>query len=392
MRSAPVYMDYHSTTPVDRRVMDAMIPFFMEHFGNTASVQHRYGWIAKEAADIARTKIAAAINAKPREIVFTGGATESNNLAIKGFARRNRKNGNHIVTVQTEHACVLESCRSLEREGFSVTYLPVDSYGAVNVDEVRQSLRPETILVSVMMANNEIGTIQPVTEIGALCEERGIVMHTDATQAVGKIPIDVHAMHIHLLSFSSHKLYGPKGVGALYVRSRDPRVVLEPQMDGAGHEHGIRSGTLNTAGIVGFGTAVQIAVNEMQTETERIGALRDALQQKLTAIGDVTVNGHPGRRLTNNLSITVHGVTADRMMTEMTDIAVSAGSACLSEETGSRSYSHVLKAIGLDEQAARSTVRMSLGRFTTDEEVDYVAQKFSETIHVLRTLIPAESL
>jgi cysteine desulfurase len=280
----------------------------------------------------------------------------------------------------------------LEREGFSVTYLPVDSFGRVNLDDVRESMRPETILVSVMMANNEIGTIQPVAEIGAICEERGIVMHTDATQAVGKMPIDVQAMHIHMVSFSSHKLYGPKGVGALYIRSRDPRVVLEPQMDGAGHEHGIRSGTLNTAGIVGFGTAVQIAAEEMQTESPRLGSLRDALQQKLVAVGDVAVNGHPGRRLVNNLSITVQGVTADRLMTEMSDVAVSAGSACLSEETGSTSYSHVLKAIGLDEQAARSTVRLSLGRYTTEEEIEYVAQKFSETIHALRTLIPAGSL
>ena len=382
-------MDYHSTTPVDRRVVDAMKPFFTEHFGNAASVQHRFGWIAKEAVDIARTKISSAIAAQPREIIFTSGATESNNLAIKGFARRNRSKGNHIITVQTEHACVLESCTSLEREGFSVTYLPVDSSGVVTVNDVRKSMRPETILVSVMMANNEIGTIQPIAEIGALCEERGIVMHTDATQAVGKIPVDVNAMHIHLLSFSSHKLYGPKGVGALYIRTRNPRVVLEPQMDGAGHEHGIRSGTLNTAGIVGFGTAVQIAAEEMQAESLRIGGLRDALQQKLMAVGDVTVNGHPGSRLVNNLSVTVQGVTADRMMTEMADIAVSAGSACLSEETGNISYSHVLKAIGLDEQAARSTVRISLGRFTTEEEIDYVAKKFSETIHSLRTLIPA---
>jgi cysteine desulfurase len=377
-------MDYHAATPVDRRVLNAMMPFFTEHFGNAASIQHRFGWIAREAVEIARTKIAGAISAQPREIVFTSGATESNNLALKGVAARYRSKGNHIITVQTEHACVLESCKKLEQQGFSVTYLPVDATGSVSMEEIRKNIRPDTVLVSVMMANNEIGTIQPIAEIGALCEENGILLHTDATQAVGRIPVDVIAMHIHLLSFSSHKMYGPKGIGALYIRSREPRVVVESQIEGAGHEHGIRSGTLNVAGIVGFGTAVQIAVEEMDSEQRRIALLRDTLQEQLTGLEDCTVNGHPVRRIPNNLNLTLHGVSADRVMTEMSDVAISAGSACLSEENGSVPYSHVLKAIGLDERSARSTVRIGLGRFTTEEEIGYVARRFAETVESLR--------
>lgn len=392
MRSAIVYMDHHSTTPLDKRVWDAMQPFFMEHFGNAASTQHRYGWIAKEAVDIARSKIARAISAQPREIIFTGSATEANNLAIKGIAEQLKERGNHIVTTQIEHASVLESCKRLERQGFSVTYLPVDSSGLINIDELNHNITPRTILVSVMMANNEIGTILPIETIGALCAERNVLFHTDATQALGKIPIDIGRMNIHLLSCSSHKLYGPKGIGALYRRVRNARVPLSPQIDGAGQEYGLRSGTLNVPGIIGFGTAVQIAVDEMETEQMRIAALRDELQRKLLSLGDVTVNGHPMNRLANNINVTIRGVSADRLMTEMNDIAISAGSACLSEQVGAEDFSHVLQAIGLDRQSARSTVRIGIGRNTTAEEIDFVSKRFSETIKMIRTQTMVQTL
>jgi cysteine desulfurase len=378
-------MDHHSTTPLDRRVWDAMQPFFTEHFGNAASIQHRRGWIAKEAVDIARAKIAGALSAQPREIIFTGGATESNNLAIKGVAEQLKANGNHIITTQIEHASVLESCRRLERQGYSVTYLPVDAYGLIDIEELKQCITPATVLVSVMMANNEIGTLQSMEMIGNVCAERNVVFHTDATQALGKIPIDVNSMNIRLLSCSSHKIYGPKGIGALFRHVRNTRVPLSPQIDGAGQEHGMRSGTLNVPGIVGFGTAVQIAIDEMESEQLRISSLRDDLQRKLLSIGDISVNGHPTRRLSNTINITIHGVSADRLMTEMNDVAISAGSACLSENTGDDGYSHVLKAIGLDRQSARSTVRIGIGRNTTADEIDFAFRRFSETIQMIRT-------
>lgn len=386
MIKTPVYMDYHATTPVDKRVLDAMMPFFTEHFGNAASLQHRFGWIAKEAVEIARKKIAEAINAQPREIIFTGGATESNNLAIKGVAESLRSKGNHIITTQIEHKCVLESCKKLEEEGFIVTYLPVDKSGKVNGDDVKNAITNKTILVSVMMANNEIGTIQPISEIGKVCAEGGIVFHTDATQAVGRIPINVETMNIHLLSFASHKMYGPKGVGALYVRSKNPRIGIEAQINGAGHEHNMRSGTLNGAGIVGFGTAVQIAMDEMEEENIRLFRLRNRLQEKLLRIEQTSINGHATERLPNNLNITFHNINSDQLMTEMNDVAVSAGSACTSEEIGDVQYSHVLHAIGLDQEAGRSTIRFGLGRFTTEEEVDYVSERINTVISNLRTL------
>ena len=386
MIKTPVYMDYHATTPVDKRVLDAMMPFFTEHFGNAASLQHRFGWIAKEAVEIARKKIAKAINAQPREIIFTSGATESNNLAIKGVAHSLRSKGNHIITTQIEHKCVLESFKTLEADGFRITILPVDRYGKVNVDTVKNVITDSTILVSVMMANNEIGTIQPIAEIGKLCAEKEIAFHTDATQAVGRIPIDVEAMNIHLLSFASHKMYGPKGVGALYVRSKNPRIGIEAQINGAGHEHGLRSGTLNVAGIVGFGTAVQIAMDEMEEENIRLFRLRNRLQEKLLRIEQTSINGHPSERLPNNLNITFHNINSDQLMTEMNDVAVSAGSACTSEEIGDVQYSHVLHAIGLDQEAGRSTIRFGLGRFTTEEEVDYVSERINTVISNLRTL------
>ncbi len=373
-------MDYHATTPVDARVLDAMMPFFSEHFGNAASLQHRFGWIAKESVDIARKKIADAINAQPKEIIFTSGATESNNCAVKGAAEANRSKGNHIITTQIEHSCVMESCRRLERNGFSVTYLPVDAFGNVSVDKLANAITDKTILVSVMTANNEIGTIQPVSTIGKMCAARGILFHTDATQAVGRLPIDVETMNIHLLSFSSHKMYGPKGIGALYIRSKNPRVAVTAQIDGAGHEYGMRSGTLNVAGIAGFGKAVQIAMEEMDVENERIFRLRNRLQEQLLKIGGTTVNGNSAERLPNNLSVTFHGVNADQLMTEMNDVAVSAGSACTSEETGDIQYSRVLHAIGLDENAGKSTIRFGLGRFTTEEEVDYAANRIQSVV------------
>ena len=380
MQNLPVYMDYHATTPVDARVLDAMMPFFSEHFGNAASLQHRFGWIAKESVDIARKKIADAINAQPKEIIFTSGATESNNCAVKGAAEANRSKGNHIITTQIEHSCVMESCRRLERNGFSVTYLPVDAFGNVSVDKLANAITDKTILVSVMTANNEIGTIQPVSTIGKMCAARGILFHTDATQAVGRLPIDVETMNIHLLSFSSHKMYGPKGIGALYIRSKNPRVAVTAQIDGAGHEYGMRSGTLNVAGIAGFGKAVQIAMEEMDVENERIFRLRNRLQEQLLKIGGATVNGNCAERLPNNLSVTYNGVNADQLMTEMNDVAVSAGSACTSEETGDIQYSRVLHAIGLDENAGKSTIRFGLGRFTTEEEVDYAANRIQSVV------------
>lgn len=378
-------MDYHATTPVDKRVMDAMMPFFTEHFGNAASLQHRFGWIAKEAVEIARKKIAVSINAQPREIIFTSGSTESNNLAIKGIAHSLRSKGNHIITSQIEHKCVLESCKRLEKEGFRVTILPVDKKGKVKSVDIKNAITDATILVSVMTANNEIGTIQPIAEIGKICAEKGILFHTDATQGVGRINIDVEAMNIHLLSIASHKMYGPKGVGALYVRAKNPRIAIDAQMDGAGHEHGLRSGTLNVVGIVGFGTAVQISIDEMEEENIRLFRLRNRLQEKLLKLEGTTLNGHLTERLPNNLNITFHSINSDQLMTEMNDVAVSAGSACTSEEIGDIQYSHVLQAIGLDQESGRSTIRFGLGRFTTEEEVDYVAERINSVISKLRT-------
>lgn len=385
MVKTPVYMDYHATTPVDKRVMEAMIPFFTEHYGNAASLQHRFGWIAKEAVENARKKIAESLNAQSREIIFTSGATESNNLAIKGVAESLREKGNHIITTQIEHKCVLDSCKRLEQQGFDVTYLAVDPFGKVSVDDIKNAIKNTTILVSVMAANNEIGTIQPIEEIGKLCAERGIIFHTDATQGVGKFSFNVKRMNIHLLSFASHKMYGPKGVGALYIRSHNPRVVIQTQMDGAGHEHGLRSGTLNVPGIVGFGKAVQIAMEEMEGENARVAALRDRLKEKLLSIEQTTMNGHSSERLPNNLNITFHGVRGDQLMTEIKDIAVSAGSACVSEEIGDTDYSHVLRAIGLSPEDGRSTIRFGLGRFTTEEEVDFAAERFAHAVRALRT-------
>lgn len=385
MKHAPVYMDYHATTPVDSRVMESMMPFFSEHFGNAASLHHRFGWIAKEAVENARKKIADAIGAQSREIIFTSGATESNNLAIKGAVRNVLPKGNHIITTQVEHKCVLETCKKLESEGYTVTYLPVNRFGEVSVDEIRKNIQSRTILISVMSANNEIGTIQPIEDIGKVCEEHEILFHTDATQAVGRIPIDVKKMNIHLLSFASHKMYGPKGVGALYVRMRNPHVVMESQIDGAGHEFGLRSGTVNVPGIVGFGKAVDIAMTEMESENERLSGLRDRLQKKLLELDAVSVNGSMDHRLSHNLNVTFQGISAEQLINEMGDVAVSAGAACASAENNAVNYSHVLKAIRLDDESIAGTIRFGLGRMTTDEEIEYVARKIITTVQKQRT-------
>lgn len=385
----PIYLDYHATTPTDQRVVVAMMPYFTEHFGNAASRQHQYGWVADGAVENARKAIARSINAEPREVIFTSGATEANNLALKGVAEACRSKGTHIVSATTEHKSVLDVCRSLERSGFRVTYVSPDGHGLIDPDEIGRALREGTILVSVMMANNEIGTIAPVAEVARLCAERGIYFHTDATQCLGKIPIDVQSMGVHLMSVSGHKTYGPKGIGALYVRSRSPRVKLVQQIDGGGHERGLRSGTLNVPAIVGFAKAVEIAVQSLRDESARLSALRDALERRLLTVEGAVRNGHSTQRLCNNLNITIPYVPADDLMMALKkDIAISSGSACSSADMEAGKWSHVLKAIGLNEELALCTVRIGLGRFTTEAEVDYAATKIINAVEQLRKASP----
>ena len=382
-----VYMDYHATTPVDPRVLNAMLPYFTENFGNPASRQHQYGWIAEEAVESARARIARMLNAEAREIIFTSGATESNNLALKGVAEAWKQKGNHIVTVQTEHTSVLDSCRKLEKHGFQITYLPVDQYGLIDLDSLRDSITPKTIIVSVMVANNEIGTIQEIEEISRLCNDRNVFFHTDATQAIGKLPIDVKKLKIDLLSMSGHKIYGPKGVGALFVRSADPRVKIVSQADGGGHERGLRSGTLNVPGIVGLGTALELAVQSMAEESARLSRLRDTLFGIFSAqLEDVVLNGHPTKRLPNNLNVSFLHVEDTALMMSMKDVAVSTGSAC---STANPEPSHVLKALKLPPDRLHSAIRFGLGRFTTEEEVKYVGARVIETVKKLRDLSPS---
>ena len=381
----PIYLDYHATTPIDKRVLDAMLPFFTEHFGNAASLQHRFGWIAKEAIDGSRQTIANIINAQPREIIFTSGATESNNLSIKGVCDALKWKGNHIVTTAIEHASVIDVCRVMQLQGFDVTVVPVDATGRVDAENIRRAITEKTILVSVMMANNEIGTIQPAKEIAKMCAERDLLFHTDATQCVGKLPVDVLAMNIHLMSFTAHKLYGPKGVGALYIRSKNPRVKLTAQMDGGGQENGMRSGTMNVPSIVGFGKALEIANNEMSEDANRISVLRDYLQTKIELLGDVKINGNHSNRLYNNLNVTIQGVSAEMLTTSLGDVAISSGAACATQERTSYHGSHILQAIGCSKEDARSTVRFGLGRFTTKEEIDYVVEKLNNVVPELRT-------
>jgi len=378
----PVYLDNHSTTKVDPRVVEAMLPFLTEHYGNAASKQHEFGWVAEAAVENARTEVATLIGADAKEIVFTSGATESINLALKGVAEASSSEGNHVITAVTEHKAGLDACRNLERRGFRVTYLPVDRYGMVSPDDVVHAITEKTIMVTIMMANNEIGTIAPVSEIGSLCRERRILFHTDASQSVAKIPVNVSDLNVDLLSFSAHKMYGPKGIGALYVRTAHPRIRMAQQIDGGGHERGLRSGTLNVPAIVGFGKAADIARQQMTQDSERVSALRNALVEGITSrLEETWVNGHATHRLPNNANITFKHVNADQLMMDMKDIAVSSGSACTS---ASAEPSHVLKAIGLDDEHVLSSLRFGLGRFTTAEEIDYATGRIAETVKTAR--------
>lgn len=370
----PVYLDYHATTPLDPRVLEAMLPYLTEHFGNAASRTHAFGLRAEAAVTVAREAVAEALGAEPREIVFTSGATESNNLAILGAARANRAKGDHVVTSAIEHRAVLDPCRQLEKEGFRVTFLPPDRQGVTSAEAVTAALSDRTILVSVMAANNEIGTLNPVAAIGRLCKERGVLFHTDAAQAFGKMLLAVHALGVDLLSLSAHKICGPKGIGALYVRALNPRARLEPILFGGGHEKGLRSGTLNVPGIAGLGAAARIAVAEMAEENARVRALRDRLEKRLCAeIPGAFVNGPPTERLAGNLNIGFPGVGADGLMMDVREVAVSAGSACTS---ATPEPSHVLRGLGLSPEEANVSIRFGLGRFTTGEEVDAAAERF----------------
>jgi cysteine desulfurase len=380
----PVYLDHHATTPVDPRVLELMLPFFGPRFGNAASRSHRFGWEAEQAVEFARKRVAALAGALPREIVFTSGATESNNLAIKGVMEAYRSRGNHIVTMATEHPAVLDPVRHLERLGYSATVLPPQPDGLLDLDCLREAIRPETVLVSVMCANNEIGVMQPVPAIGALCRESGVLFHCDATQAFGKTPLDVNASHIDLLSVSAHKMYGPKGVGALYVRRRNPRVQLVAQLDGGGHEAGLRSGTLNVPGIVGFGEACAICARQMAEESVHVRDLRDRLLRQLqTGLEGVGINGSLEQRLPGNLNLSFAGVNAETLLMSLPEVALSTGSACSSAVA---EPSHVLRAIGVTSQSARSSVRFGLGRFNTAEEIDWVAGRIIESVTRLRKI------
>ncbi len=382
----PIYLDYHATTPVDPEVFSTMAPYFTEHFGNAASRNHEYGWTAEAAVEKAREQLARMIGASEKEIIFTSGATESNNLAIIGAARMYKEKGNHIITTPIEHKAVLDTCHALEREGFTVTYLPVDKYGQVNPKDVEAAVTPKTILVSVMLANNEIGTINPIAEIGKICKAKGVLFHTDAVQGAGKIAIDVEKMGIDLLSASGHKIYGPKGVGILYVRRKNPRVRLEPIIHGGGHERGMRSGTLNVPGIVGFGKAAEVALRNMAEESARLKRLRDRLWDRLrTELDDIYLNGHPTERLDNNLNVSFAYVEGESLMMGVKEIAVSSGSACTS---ASLEPSYVLKAIGVSEDLAHTSIRFSVGRMTTDEEVEFAADKVIAAVKKLRDLSP----
>jgi cysteine desulfurase len=382
----PIYMDYHATTPCDPRVFEAMSPYFTEIFGNAASRNHEFGWRAEEAVENARKQVADLIGATSKEIIFTSGATESDNLAIKGVADMYYEKGDHIITVVTEHKAVLDTCKKLEKRGFKVTYLPVGSDGLISPDDVRNAMTDKTILVSVMHVNNEIGVVQPIAEIGKVCKERGVLFHTDATQGVGKVPFNVGELSVDLVSMSAHKMYGPKGVGALYVRRKNPRVMLAAIMDGGGHERGMRSGTLNVTGIVGLGKAAEIAKSELHEETERLLALRERLRKGIMdEVPDVYINGHPTQRVPGNLNISFAYVEGESLLMGINDIAVSSGSACTS---ASLEPSYVLKALGVGEELAHSSIRFGLGRFNSEEEVDYTIGRVNEAVNRLRELSP----
>jgi cysteine desulfurase len=382
----PIYLDNHATTPVDPRVVEAMLPYFTEKFGNAASRNHSFGWAAEEAVENGRAQVARLINATPKEIIFTSGATESNNLAIKGVAEMYREKGNHIITQVTEHKAVLDTCKRLEKYGFEVTYLPVAKDGRIDLDDLRRAITPKTILITIMYANNEIGVIQPIEEIGKIAKEKGVFFHTDAVQAAGKVPVDVQKENIDLLSISAHKVYGPKGVGALYVRRRNPRVQLASIIDGGGHERGMRSGTLNVPGIVGLGKAVELAQNEMPEESTRLRGLRDYLKEGLFAkLDELYINGSMIHRLPHNLNVSFAYVEGESMLMGINDVAVSSGSACTS---ATLEPSYVLKALGVGEDLAHTSIRFGLGRFNTKEEVDYVIKRVTDVVSRLRELSP----
>ena len=388
MPKLPIYLDYHATTPADPRVVEAMAPYFTERFGNAASRHHAFGWAARDAAEAARRQVAGLIGADPREICFTSGATESNNLALKGALSAVRAARPHVLTVATEHRAVLDPCRRLADAGARVTEVTPDGDGLVSPKSIEQALTDDTVLVSVMLANNEIGVLQPIAEIAEITCARGILLHSDAAQAVGRVPVDVGALGVDLLSFTAHKLYGPKGIGALYVRRRRPRVPLAPIIDGGGHERGLRSGTLNVPGIVGFGAAAEICRTALAAEGERIGRLRDRLLAALTGrLDGVTVNGSLRRRLPHNLNVSFAGVEGESLLVGLDDVAVSSGAACTTASPGLEP-SHVLRAIGLPDEIARASLRFGLGRWTTEEEIDYAADKVSSLVTRLRQLSP----
>ena len=383
----PIYLDNHSTTPMDPRVLESMLPYFTEKFGNAASRNHAFGWDAEEGVEAARKQIAKLIHADAKEIVFTSGATESNNLALKGVIEMYHEKGDHIITSSTEHRAVLDTAKALEaKRGVKVTYLPVDKFGMVNPEDVRNAITDKTILISVMFANNEIGTINPVKAIGKIAKEKGILLHCDATQGVGKVPIDVQDMGIDLMSFSAHKIYGPKGVGALYVRKKNPRVRIAAQMDGGGHERGMRSGTLPVPLIVGFGKACELCEQEMAADAARLSVMRDRLHATITkALEDVYLNGHPTERLPHNLNISFAYVEGESLLMGCKEIALSSGSACTS---ATLEPSYVLRALGVGAELAHSSIRFGLGRFTLDEEVDYAGKRIIEVVTKLREMSP----
>lgn len=382
----PIYMDNNSTTRTDPRVVEAMLPYFTEKYGNAASRSHAYGWEAEEAVENARDQIASVIGATGKEIIFTSGATESNNLAIKGVASMYKKKGNHIITTTIEHKATIDPCKRLEHEGFQVTYLPVDKYGRVSAEQVAEAITDKTILVTIMTANNEIGTLNPVAEIGKVCKSKGVLFHTDAVQAVGKVPLDAEAMGIDLLSLTAHKVYGPKGVGALYVRKKNPRVRLEPQIDGGGHERGMRSGTLAVPMIVGLGEACELARLEMNEEGARLLRLREKMREGIMSqLPEVFLNGHPTERLPGNLNLSFAYVEGEGLMMGIKDVAVSSGSACTS---ASLEPSYVLRALGVGDELAHSSIRFGLGRFTTEEEVDFVVALVVREVSRLREMSP----
>lgn len=383
-----VYLDNHATTPVDPRVLDAMLPYFGERFGNAASRSHRFGWEAEEAVEAGRGEIAALINAAPRDVVFTSGATEADNLAIKGVVEFHAERGDHVITAATEHKAVLDACRALERAGRArVTVLPVDRFGRVDPDDVQRALTPRTVLITIMHGNNEIGTLHAIAAIGRIAKEAEVLFHCDAAQSLGKVPLDVEALGVDLLAITAHKLYGPKGIGALWVRGRSPRVRLAAQMHGGGHERGMRSGTLNVPGIVGFGRACALAQANLPEEAARTAALRDRLHHELAArVEGLELNGHPSERLPGNLNVSLPGIEGDSLMAALPDVAVSSGSACTS---AALEPSPVLRAIGLDDEAAHASIRFGVGRFTTEADIDYAIERVAQEVARLRALSPS---